>query len=138
MPPHGPTASFFAGLPGDGVFIFVVGLLVGGLGIYAGARTVTGRTYDWRHRDVRRSRTFGYAVVTALVGTLAWAVLSLVPVVGSLAALVAWVAVIRWRYEVGWLRAGAIGAAAWAASVVVVAALELVGVGVSAVGVPGA
>jgi hypothetical protein len=62
--------------------------------------------------------------------------------VGSVLALVGWVAVIRWRYPGGWIKAGVTGAAAWAAwaaAVVALAALELVEIGsVPALGVPGA
>lgn len=85
------------------------------------------------------SLSFEHAVLTALLGAVAWALLAWVPVVGSPLALVGWVGVIRWRYPGGWIRAAVTGAAAWAVAVVVLAALELVGVGsVSALGVPGA
>ncbi|MFB6160617.1 MAG: hypothetical protein ABEJ61_05500 [Haloferacaceae archaeon] len=110
--------------PLDGVVVFAVSLLIGGAAIHASSRYAV-------YRDAPGKMTFEHAVVTAL---LAW-----VPFVGSLLALVGWVAVIRWRYPGGWVEAGVTGAAAWAAAVVALAALELVGVGsVSALGVPGA
>jgi hypothetical protein len=105
----------------------LVSALLGGVAIHAGARVVSD------------SRGYAHAVLTALVGALVLALLEPVPVVGGLLALFAWIAVIRWRYPGGWLRATGIGAAAWAAAVLVLAALDLLGVGaVSALGVPGA
>lgn len=67
-----------------------------------------------------------------------WALLSPIPLLGPLVALVGWVAILKWRYPVGWLRAGGVGLAAWATAVVVVTALELLGIHTAgAVGVPG-
>ena len=52
-------------------------------------------------------------------------------------ALLGSIAILKWRYPVGWLRVAAVGGAAWVAAVVIVAALELVGLHtVSAIGVP--
>jgi len=103
------------------------GLLVGGLALFVGSRFVTEATgYD-------------HAVFTALIGALAWSLLSPIPLLGPVIALAAWIAILRWRYPVGWLRAGGVGVAAWVVAVVVLAALELVGVHtISAIGVPGA
>jgi hypothetical protein len=118
-------------LPGveDRLVAFAASLLVGAGAIHAGA-TVVG---------VAGGRGYAHAVLTALVGALAWALLESVPLLGGLLALVAWVGVVRWRYDGGWLRSGAVGVAAWAAAVLVLAALDLFGVGaVSALGVPGA
>jgi len=109
------------------VLSFVVALLVGGLGIYAGARVVTGED------------DYGYALVTAFVGAVAWALTSWVPVIGPLIALVVWVGVINWRYEGGWIEAAIIGVVAWLASTVVLLVLNSVlGLGLGAFGVPGA
>ncbi|GAB6860687.1 hypothetical protein ACFR97_07860 [Haloplanus litoreus] len=106
---------------------FLVSALIGGVAIHAGARIVSD------------ARGYAHAVLTALVGALVWALLEPVPVLGGLLALIAWIAVVRWRYPGGWLRAMGIGVAAWAAAVVVLAGLDLLGVGaVSALGVPGA
>jgi hypothetical protein len=108
------------------VVSFVVALLVGGLGIYVGARVVA---------DVD---DYSRAVITALVGALAWAIGSLIPIVGSLVALVAWVWVINRRYPGGWVKAAVIGLVAWAAALVVIAVLNGVfGLGIGALGVPG-
>jgi len=106
---------------------FVVALLVGGLGIYVSGRLVAG-VDDYSH-----------AVVTALLGALAWAIGSLIPLIGSVGALVAWVWVIKWRYPGGWKDAAIMGRVAWAAALVVIAVLDgLLGLDISAFGVPGA
>ncbi|KOX96863.1 hypothetical protein [Halorubrum tropicale] len=105
---------------------FVVALLVGGLGIYVSGRIVAG-VDDYSH-----------AVVTALLGALAWALGSLIPLIGPVVALVAWVWVINWRYPGGWRDAAVIGLVAWAAALVVIAVLNgVLGLGISAFGVPG-
>lgn len=131
MPPEFPTES--VAIPSmEGLFTFAVSLLIGGLAIHLAARYVT---YRGHHGGL----TFEHAAVTALFGAVAWGLLEWIPVVGSLLALVGWVAVIKYRYPGGWFAAAVTGVAAWAAAVVVVAALELVGIGaVSALGVPGA
>ncbi|MGM0447143.1 MAG: hypothetical protein ACQERM_02680 [Methanobacteriota archaeon] len=108
------------------VVSFVVALLVGGLGIYVGARVIA---------DVD---DYSRAVVTALLGAVAWAIGSLIPLVGSLVALVAWVWVINRRYPGGWAKAAVIGLVAWGAALVVIAVLNgVLGLGISALGVPG-
>ena len=113
------------------VITFAVSLLIGGFAIHVAAKyaVYTGS----------RGLTFEHAVITALLGAVVWALLAWIPLIGSLFALVGWVSVVRWRYPGGWVKAGVTGIAAWAAAVVVLAALELVGVGsVSAFGIPGA
>ena len=105
---------------------FVVALLVGGLGIYISGRVVA---------DVD---DYSHAVVTALVGAIAWAIGSLIPVVGSLVALVAWVWVINRRYPGGWVTAAIIGVVAWAATLAVIFVLNgVLDLGITALGVPG-
>jgi hypothetical protein len=57
--------------------------------------------------------------------------------VGAALALVAYLAVVKWRYGIGWLMAGAVAIVAWVSAVVVLTALASVGVGsFSAVGIP--
>ncbi|WP_336038054.1 hypothetical protein [Halobacterium yunchengense] len=115
------------GVLDDSVVVFASSLLVGGAAIHVAASHVVG------------AGDYGDAVLTALFGAVAWALLDGVPLVGGLLALVAWVAVIKWRYPVGWLRAGVVGVAAWAVATVVLAALAILGVGsLHALGVPGA
>jgi hypothetical protein len=105
---------------------FVVSLLIGGLGIYVGARVLT------------NVNDYSRAVLTALVGAIAWAVFSWVPVVGFLLALVAYLAVVNWQYPGDWLRAAGIALVAWAASLVVLWVLAVLNVlAFSALGVPG-
>lgn len=120
MPPIAPGIE-------DRLLTVLVSALIGGVAIHAGARVVS------------EGRGYVHAVLTALLGAAVWALLEPVPVLGGLLALIAWVGVVRWRYPGGWLRAAGVGAAAWVAAVVVLAALDLLGVGVvSALGVPGA
>lgn len=121
----GPPATI--GSPfGDSVVVFAGSLLVGGVAIHVAANHVAG------------VGDYGDAVLTALIGAIAWALLDGVPLVGGLLALVAWVGVIKWRYPVGWTRAAIIGVAAWAVATVVLAALALLGIGsLGAIGVPG-
>lgn len=110
---------------------FVVGVLIGGGALAVGAHVgVYGDRYG--------SSDFGHAVVTALLGALVWALLAWVPVIGTLLALLGWFALVNRRYPGGWIRAAVVGAVAWAAAVVALAALELASFGgLSAVGVPG-
>jgi hypothetical protein len=115
----------------DSIVVFLVSLLIGALGIYVGARVVTG------YED------YTYAIVTALIGAVVWAVVSLffgwIPLLGPLLTLVAYVAVINYRYPGGWVDAVVISLVAWIASLVVLYVLAVLGVATfEAVGVPGA
>ncbi|MFC5972363.1 hypothetical protein ACFPYI_13565 [Halomarina salina] len=106
---------------------FVVSLLIGGLGIYVGARVLS------------NVDDYSRALVTALIGAIAWAVFSWVPLVGFLLAFVAYLAVVNWQYPGGWLRAAGIAFIAWLASLVVLWILTLLNIlAFSALGVPGA
>ena len=114
----------------DSLLVFVVSLLVGATGIYAGARVAT--SVD----------SFGRAGVTALVGSIGWAVVGFlfgwIPLLGPVLALLAYVGVVNWQYPGGWLTAAVVAAVAMLASFVVLVALGTVGlVGFDAVGVPG-
>lgn len=117
--------------PLGGLLVFAASLLVAGFAIHVATNRVV-------FSDEPVNWTYGYAVLTALLGALAWGLLSWIPVLGAIVALIAWIAVIRWRYPGGWVRSAIVGVVAWGAAVIVVAALELVGFGaVSALGVPG-
>ena len=114
----------------DAILVGVVSLLVGTLAIYAGARLV-----------IDRSAGLGRAVAVALVGALAWALVSFflgwLPVVGPLLALVVWVGVINVAYPGGWGTAAAVGLVAWLVAAAVLWALASVGiVSYGALGVP--
>ncbi|AGN02705.1 hypothetical protein L593_13830 [Salinarchaeum sp. Harcht-Bsk1] len=116
------------------ILVLVVSILIGGLAIHVGAAFALA------------SKDYGHAVVTAVLGAFAWAVVNylftavgLSPGLSSFVALVVWVGVIGWRYETGWLRAGLIGAFAWVAAIVALVVLNLLGVGgIGAYGIPGA
>ena len=111
------------------VLAFVVALLVGGLAIYVSARVVA---------DVD---DYSHAVITALIGAIAWALVAWIPIplIGTLLALIVWIGVINWRYPGGWVQAAIIGIVAWAAALGILFVLNTVlGLGISAFGVPGA
>src|SRR6056297_3068814 len=87
----GPSRSL-----GGAIFVFVVNLLIGAVGIHTGARLII-------DRDVG----YGRAVFTAFVGALVWAVVAFflgwIPLLGPILALGAWIGVINWQYPGGWL-----------------------------------
>ena len=106
---------------------FVIALIIGGLAIYVSARLVV---------DVD---DYGHAIITALVGALAWALTAWIPLIGTIIALIVWVAVINWRYPGGWGKAAIIGVVAWIAALLIIWVLNaLLGLGIGAFGVPGA
>ncbi len=110
--------------------VFVISLLIGAFGIYVGARVVT------NHED------YTYAIVTALVGALAWAVVAFlvgwIPFLGPILAFVAYLGIINWRYPGGWFDALAITLIAWIAVLVVLYVLSVLDVTTpEAFGVPG-
>lgn len=105
---------------------FVVALLVGGFAIYVSANIVV---------DVKNYR---HAIITALIGALAWAVTAWIPLFGPLVALIVWVAVINWQYPGGWTNAAIIGVGAWFFALVILLIVNSVfGLGISALGIPG-
>jgi len=115
----------------DSIVVFVVSLLVGALGIYVGARVMTG--YD----------DYTYAIVTALLGAIIWSVVGFlvgwIPLLGPILTLLAYLALINYRYPGGWGRAALISLVAWIATFAVLYVLAVAGIGsLGAVGVPGA
>lgn len=108
------------------VVAFVVALLIGGLAIYISARVVVGVD------------DYGHALATAVLGAVGWAITAWVPLIGPILALFIWVAVIKWRYPGGWLKAAAIGIGAWISALIVLLILNSVlQLGVGAFGIPG-
>lgn len=114
----------------ESLIVFVVSLLVGGLGIYAGSRIFTD------------TRSYTRAVVTAVLGALVWAIAGFfvgwIPLVGPLLVLLAYIAVVNWQYPGGWTTAAGIALVAWLTSAIVLyvlAALNIVAA--TAIGVPG-
>ena len=108
---------------------FVVALLVGAAGIYVGARVITD------------TDSYVYAIITALIGSAIWFVVSFfvgfIPLIGPVLALLAYLGVINWRYPGGWLAAAGIALIAWIAVFVIVYLLAIVGfVTPDAVGIP--
>ncbi|MFC7157347.1 hypothetical protein ACFQPA_18115 [Halomarina halobia] len=115
----------------DSILVFVISLLVGAVGIYVGARVITG------------AEDFSYAIITALIASVVWAVVAFlfgwIPLLGPLLALVAYLGVINWRYPGGWLSAGGIALIAWLASLAILYVLAVLGiVAPDAAGVVGA
>ncbi|WP_178915320.1 hypothetical protein [Natronomonas gomsonensis] len=108
------------------VIAFIVALLVGGLAIYISARVIAG-VDDYSH-----------AVITALIGAIAWALTSWIPLIGPVIALIVWIAVINWRYPGDWIKAVLIGLVAWLSALAILFVLNTVlGLGIGAFGVPG-
>jgi len=71
--------------------VLLVSLIIGTAAIYAGARLI-----------IDADTGIGRAAVTALLGALAWALVSFfvgwIPFLGPLLTLVAWIGVINWQY----------------------------------------
>jgi len=114
----------------DSLIVFLVSLMIGGLGIYVGARFVAG-VDDYSH-----------AIVTALIGAIVWVVVAFffgwIPLLGPVLALLAYIAVINTRYPGGWVDAIAISVVAWLASLLVLYVLAVLDIAAfEAIGVPG-
>lgn len=124
MATHGIEAS---------LLVLAVSLLIGGLAIHIGAKFAFA------------SREYSDAVLTALIGAVAWTIvdvaLASVGIGGLLASIVGllvWISVVRWQYGVGWIRASIVGIGAWLSALIVLTILGLLGIGnVDAIGVPG-
>ncbi|MCU4740763.1 hypothetical protein OB955_07535 [Halobacteria archaeon AArc-m2/3/4] len=122
----------------DTALIFAVSLVVGTIGILAGARLV-----------VDSDAGVPNAAFTALVGAAVWAATSFLvdwiglvdwaPILGVALMLVAWIGIINWRYPGNWGSAIAIGFLAWVVAVAIVYVLSMFGiVAPEALGIPGA
>jgi hypothetical protein len=112
------------------VVTFVVGALIGGLGIYVGGKFIAGKG-DYSH-----------AVWTAVIGALVWTVVGWffgwIPLLGPGLTFLAYLGVISARYRVGLVAAAGIALVAWLFLLGVFVALSPAGLGVfDAVGVPG-
>lgn len=115
----------------NSLIVFIVSLLIGGLGVFVGASLLAG------------SRDYGHAVVTAAIGSLVWAVVSYliggIPVLGPVLVFLAYLAVIKWRYRTGWITAAGITLVAYVTVLVVLAVLSNLGAGLvtDIPGIPG-
>ena len=115
------------------LLVFAVSLLIGGFAISIGAKLAF------------KSKDYSHAVLKALLGAIAWTIVSAIfaelniqGALSSLVGLIVWIWVIRWRYNVGWIRGSLIGLFAWIAALVVLSLLALLGVqSLDAYGVPG-
>jgi hypothetical protein len=103
------------------VLVFVVSMLVGGVGNYLGIRLVSDQ-----------HPTFVHAVVSSVISAAVWALVSygltvadagVTPFAGALVALLVWVGVLYVRYDGGIVTAVPAGVAAW---LIAVAALYVV------------
>lgn len=113
----------------DAVIVFVASILIGGIGIHVGASLLAD------------ARDYEHAVITAGIGALVWVITNALvgglPLVGPLLTLLAYLAVIKWRYRTGWLTAGGIALLAWIAALVLLTVLATVGItDFSAIGIP--
>ncbi len=113
----------------DVIAVFIAGLLLGALGIYVGAWIVTD-TKDYK-----------YAILTAFLGALVWAVVSFffywIPLLGPILTLIAWIWVINRRYPGGWLNALLIGFSAWVTVLLALSVLTTLDITtLEAIGVP--
>ena len=114
------------------IFVFLISLVIGAVGIHTGARLIVDTDAGYQR-----------AIVTALLGALIWALVSFflgwLPVVGPALMLIAWIGVINWRYPGGWVASAAIGLIAWVVAFLILYALGAIGIfELSAIGIPGA
>jgi len=113
----------------DSVIVFLVNLLVGGLGIYAGTKLVTGKA------------DYGYSIITALLGAVIWGVTSFffgfIPLIGPALVFLAWLALIKARIEGGWIDSLLVAVIAWFSVILIISLLTLVGLSPGAIGIPG-
>jgi hypothetical protein len=114
----------------DGILAVAAELLVGALAIYLATLAVF---YD----EKPDPGGFEAAVLTALVAAVTWALLSQIPILGVLLAVVGWVAVIHWRSPGDLVDSLLVAALAVVAALVVLLALDALGMhGLDAAGVP--
>lgn len=115
----------------DTLLAFALGLVVGAFGIYVGGRVVT---------DID---DYTYAIITALLGAIAWAIADAlvggIVLLGPVLVLAVWILVISFRYPGGITNAVLIGLVAWVVTLLVGYALTA-GLGLArpdAIGIPG-
>lgn len=114
----------------DSLIVFVVSLVIGALGIHIGSMIALGES------------EFGTAVVTALIGALIWGVFAFIfggiPLLGPLLILLAWIGVINYFYEGGWVDAAVIGIVAWVIVSLILYVLAVMDItAFEAIGIPG-
>ncbi|HET7324256.1 MAG TPA: hypothetical protein VFJ06_07990 [Halococcus sp.] len=113
------------------IVVFVVSIIIGSIGIYAGVRLVADSSIG-----------FGSAVITALLGVIVYTIFGFfqfIPILGPILLLILWIGVINLRYPGGWGTAFGIGFVAWIVSLIIMYLIvTFLGIGeLSALGVPG-
>lgn len=112
------------------LFVFVISLFIGAIGIYTGARLLIDRDTGFRR-----------AIVTAFIGAIIWGVVAFfvgwIPILGPVLTLLAWIGFINWQYPGGWMTAAGIGVISWIVALVILYVLGLFGiVRLGVIGVP--
>lgn len=114
----------------DSILVFIVGLVIGGLGIHLGAMLTTGKS------------DYSKAIITALIGAIIWSIVGLffgwIPLLGPAIVFLAWLTVINMSYEGGWINSAIIAFIAWISVLIILYLLAALGIGgFEAIGVPG-
>lgn len=115
----------------NSIAAFLIGLIAGGLGIYAGALIVLGQA------------NITTALTAALIGAVVWGLASTflgwIPLVGTIITFVVWLGAINWLYTGGWITALQIAIFAWITSLIISYIVQKAGyANPNALGVPGA
>ena len=113
---------------GPTLFGFVASLIVVSIATYASTAVLTDAS------------SYGHSLVTALLTSIVWFGVTYFTggtfvVAGPILAIIAYVAVVNWRYPGGWGRAGTITVVAWIATFVILYVLAVLGF--SSFGAPG-
>ena len=114
------------------VFVFLISLLIGTAAIHLGAQVM-----------IDRDTGFLRAAVTALIGAIVYALIGFflgwIPFLGPLLMLIAWIGIINLQYPGGWGTAIGIGLIAWIVAILILFALNTLGIITpEALGVPAA
>jgi hypothetical protein len=113
-----------------GIISFIVSLIIGSIGIYAGVRLIADDSIG-----------FGSAVITSLLGVIVFTIFgffAFIPILGPILLLILWIGVINIRYPGGWGTAAGIGFVAWIVSIIIMYLLAVfLSIGnLSALGIP--
>lgn len=114
------------------VFVFLISLLIGTAAIHLGAQVM-----------IDRDTGFLRAAITALIGAIVYTLIGFflgwIPFLGPLLMLIVWIGIINLQYPGGWGTAIGIGLIAWIVAVLILFALNTLGIITpEALGVPGA
>lgn len=114
------------------VFVFLISLLIGTAAIHLGAQVM-----------IDRDTGFLRAAITALIGAIVYTLIGFflgwIPFLGPLLMLIAWIGIINLQYPGGWGTAIGIGLIAWIVAILILFALNTLGIITpEALGVPAA